>query len=199
MAAGTNFRARFVFEDTLNDIGWTETYFGVIPPGAPAGWQTTVFTALNPWITARLAIMQVQAFLSFIVISDDNFPGDSVLFQIGSPAGIGTFATSLSSGPTDAMLVRMDSPDGKYHSRKFYHASPVGNFTQRVYTPGPAFLAAFGTFQLQTLASGLLMKNIQKPVAVPPVLIYNQIGSAQVVRLRAARGPRECRSRRSVR
>lgn len=184
---GLQFRARFVLEDVFNNVGWSETYFGDIPPGAPAGWQNTVFVGLNAWINARLGVLKDTCKIDFVVISDDGFFGDSILFNFPGGTGTGTFASAFQEGPTDAGLIRFDDPTGKYHARKFFHGFNGGDFTQRVYNPGPTMVAAFNTFRTATLASGLKMRNIQKPTAVPPVIIYNLIGDVKVVRLSSHR------------
>lgn len=181
-APGTQYRLRVVLQDVFNDVGWSETYFGDIPPGAPVGWQVTVFTGLNAWINSRLGVLKDTCQIDFVVISDDGFAGDSILFNFPPPTGKGTFASSFQEGPVDAALIRFDDATGKYHGRKFFHGFNGGDFTQRVYTPGAAMVAAMGTFRTQTIAANLKLKNIQKPVAVPPVIIYNSIADVKVVR-----------------
>jgi len=183
MAAGVNARVTFVFQDTGNDIGWTETYFAGIPAGAPAGWQETILTGLQPFITARLGAMLNSGQLDFVKISDDGFRGDMVTFNTGATKGTYTANAQDFPGPLDAALLLTGDITGKYRGRKFMHAFPLSNFFGRVWKPGPSGLTAFNNLSAALVASGLTLRVSQKPPTIPPTIIYPAIQIVGIIRL----------------
>jgi hypothetical protein len=182
---GTFAKVVLVFQDTDNDIGWSEAYYAPIPgaPAPAAGWQAVLNTSLLPFYTARLGILVTASRLDFIKISDDNFKGDMATLNVGGSPGTFPPASNQLGGPLDAALVQMGDITGKYNGRKFYHGFPVNSFTGRQYTPTPAMVGAFLTYRNAIAASGLCIKAITKPVAIPPVINYFPIAEAQVIRL----------------
>lgn len=186
MTAGLNFRLTLVCQDTDNDIGWTETYFGPIPgaPTPPNGWQQTVFNGLISWRNARLALMLSSSQIDFYKISDDGLAGDMWIADVGGPTkGTYTALTNNQGGPLDAALIRFDDATGQYHGRKFFHGFPVANFTGRQWTPSPTALAAMQAFDAATAVSGLCLRSKNKAAPPVPPTIYPAIARVEMVRL----------------
>jgi hypothetical protein len=182
---GTFCRITYVMQDTDNDVGWTETYFKAIPgsPTPAIGWQDAVLAALGPFTLERAALLVGKSQIDFIKISDDGFKGDVVTYVQAPLTGLFPSGTGQLGGPLDAALMSFNDDTGKYNGRKFYHGFPVNQFTSRQWTPTPSGVANLNSFNASLAGSGLCLKAITKPAAIPPVIGYFPIVRAVVTRL----------------
>jgi len=169
MAMPTKFTA--FFRDTLNTIGWTESYY------TPSGSVTTA--ALNAYDTGVLAFRKAclsdTCFVDALRLSNTDHPRDSlILAPPVNQQGTIASATHKPVGPWDALLIRQEGPTSNVFSHLFMRGCPQEIFNGRFYVPIGTFPATFKTaldaYYAALISQGLALRKVVGGTPTYPLL-----------------------------
>jgi hypothetical protein len=131
------FRASWFYVDTVNNTGWTETFF------ATATTPQQVPTIVSNYITVRKALMMDTGAFVGLRVSNIDSPRDSLWTYTGAgTTGTIAHATYPQKGVEDCVLMRWSNSTAAAFWHTFLHDVPATLFAGRTYTP-PGSLSAW--------------------------------------------------------
>jgi hypothetical protein len=165
-------RVRLTYFFELGDTGWSESIHTTLAPASVTALQTLVTNYTN----VRLPLLNQDAQLTHVRVSDDDTFRDIIFFPTGLPAP-GT-ATGFPAGPWTGVLIRMIASSTLRRSL-FLRGVPANCIDGRNQHFTPAFQAAMNAYL--AFLSPANPVGISGKTANPSVAITQAVGATGVL------------------